>query len=204
LGAISGPAMRDLERVLKPHSSRRDATRAAECESSARVAHKEDMSPISPAELEAAYQDHADAVYRQARLILRNPTDARDVIQSSFEKAFAHRERFDATKSVRAWLLGIASHEALHLARRNRIRAWLPFSGRESVEQASSSIVWDAVARLPAGHRAVIGLFYLYGYSSLEVAAILGIPVGTVGSRLLNARKTLRAALADQPMEVIA
>lgn len=159
---------------------------------------------MSATDLEAAYRDHADAVYRQVRLILRNPADARDVVQSSFEKAFAHRERFDATKSVRAWLLGIGSHEALHLARRNRIRAWLPFSGREFVEQASSSIVWDAVARLPADHRAVIGLFYLHGYSLHEVAAILEIPVGTVGSRLHNARKTLRAVLTDQPEEVIA
>jgi DNA-directed RNA polymerase specialized sigma24 family protein len=80
------------------------------------------MSPISPAELEAAYRDHADAVYRQARLILRNAADADEAVESSFEKAFAHRARFDGTRPVRAWLLGIASHEALHMARRNRVQ----------------------------------------------------------------------------------
>jgi RNA polymerase sigma-70 factor, ECF subfamily len=68
---------------------------------------------------------------------------------------------------------------------------------------ASQSIVWDAVARLPARHRAVVGLFYLYGYSLQEVAGILEIPVGTVGSRLHGARRSLRAVLTDQPEEVI-
>ncbi len=162
------------------------------------------MSPLSPAELEAAYRDHADAVYRQVRLIVRNPADASDVVQSSFEKAFAHRDRFDPTKSVRAWLLGIGTHEALHLARRNRIRAWLPFSGHESVDEVGSSIVWQAVERLPVGHRAAIGLFYLHGFSLQEVALILEIPVGTAASRLHSARKTLRAVLTDQSEEVLA
>ena len=162
------------------------------------------MSPISSAELEAAYREHADAVYRLARVILRNPSDADEAVQSSFEKAFAHRDRFDATRPVRPWLLGIASHEALHLARRNRIRAWLPLSGREVVALTTPAIVWDAVARLPARHRAVVGLFYLHGYSLEEVAAILDIPVGTVGSRLHSARRSLRVVLTEQPEEVIA
>ncbi len=162
------------------------------------------MSPISPAELEAAYREHGDAVYRQARLILRNPADADEVVQSSFERAFAHRDRFDAGRSVRAWLLGIASHEALHLARRNRVRAWLPLSGREPDQRPRSSTVWQAVARLPARNRAVIGLVYLHGYSLQEVAVILEIPPGTVGSRLHSARRALRTVLTDQPEEVLA
>lgn len=162
------------------------------------------MSPISSAELEAAYRAHADAVYRQARLILRNPADADEAVQSSFEKAFSHRARFDPSRSVRAWLLGIASYEALHLARRNRARAWLPLSGREVIMPTTPSTVWDAVARLPAQQRAVIGLFYLHGYSLQEVASILEIPIGTAGSRLHSARRTLRAVLTDLTEEVTA
>jgi RNA polymerase sigma-70 factor (ECF subfamily) len=162
------------------------------------------MSPLSHAELEAAYRLHADAVYRQARVILGDADAAGDVVQVVFEKALIHSERFDGARPVLPWLLGIASHEALHAARRRRVRAWVPFTGSERSVPADASPVWEAVTHLPPAHRAVVALFYLHGYSLDETAAILGIPRGTVGSRLHKARRQLRSRLDVQREEATA
>jgi RNA polymerase sigma-70 factor (ECF subfamily) len=55
--------------------------------------------------------------------------------------------------------------------------------------------VWQAIGALPAAHRAVFGLFYLHGFSIEEIAELLDVPAGTVGSRLHTARQRLRVAL---------
>jgi RNA polymerase sigma-70 factor (ECF subfamily) len=99
--------------------------------------------------------------------------------------------------------MGIASHEALSLSRWRRLRVWQPLLGREAAEQTDegSPAVWQAVNSLPAAHRACVGLFYLYGFSIDEIAAMLHVPPGTVGSRLHNARHRLRLLLQDTPGE---
>jgi RNA polymerase sigma-70 factor (ECF subfamily) len=152
----------------------------------------------------AEYARHGDAVYRLARCILRDPDGAADVVQTVFERAVQHRDRYDASRPLEAWLLGITCHEALHLARRRRMRAWVPFRGTERApgRAGDASAVWDAVAALPPGHRAVVVLFYLHGYSIEEIGDLLGVPAGTVGSRLHNARHRLRALVETTPAEV--
>lgn len=159
------------------------------------------MSPLTDSQLESAYQRYSDMVYRHARVILRDADASADVVQAVFEKAVTHRERFEDERPVLPWLLGIASHEALHAARRRRMRAWVPFSGSEPSEPLNDSLVWQVVGQLAPGHRAVVGLVYLHGYSLDETASILGIPPGTVGSRLHHARRQLRARLGAHPEE---
>jgi RNA polymerase sigma-70 factor (ECF subfamily) len=151
-----------------------------------------------------AYTRHADDVYRLARMILRDAEDAGEVVQSTFEQAFRNRARYDSSRPLKPWLLGIASHEALHLARRRRLRSWVPLLGSETAAQAAEndSAVWQAVNALPAGHRACVGLFYLYGFSIDEIAGLLKIASGTVASRLHSARKRLRELLGDIREEV--
>ena len=157
----------------------------------------------SEADWANAYDLHADDVYRVARVILRSPEDAGEVVQSTFEAAFRHRDRYDTSRSLRAWLLGIASHEALHLARRERIRSWLPLApSRAAEEPPDPAPVWQAVNALPPGHRACVALFYLHGFSMEEIAVMLRIPRGTVASRLHTARRRLRELLSDARAEV--
>jgi RNA polymerase sigma factor (sigma-70 family) len=151
-----------------------------------------------------AYTRHADDVYRLARVILRDPDDAGEVVQSTFEQAYRNRARYDPARPLKPWLLGIASHEALHLARRRRLRVWVPLLGSETAADAArdDSSVWQAVNALPAGHRACVGLYYLYGFSLEEIGGLLRIPAGTAGSRLHTARKRLRELLGDIREEV--
>src|SRR5690349_721734 len=73
----------------------------------------------------AAFANHADAVYHLALVVLRNAEDARDCMQSVFERAWSHRDRYDADRPLRPWLLAIAGHEAISAARRRRVRGWV-------------------------------------------------------------------------------
>jgi RNA polymerase sigma-70 factor (ECF subfamily) len=158
-----------------------------------------DKSP-NDLEWEGIYREHSDAVYWQAMVILRNADDANDVTQNTFVKAHKNWDRYDKGRSLKAWLLGIASKEALHFARGRRVRAWLPLMGSEPAldDPPSNSAVWPALQSLPEKHRAVVAMFYLHGFSIEEIAAVTGIPSGTVGSRLHVARKKLRDILQGQ------
>ena len=151
----------------------------------------------------AACEEHAGAVNRLARLILGSAEDAADATQLTFERAIRRQRGYDRGRPLRPWLMGIAGHEALSLARRRRCFAWVPLLSTTPAYQPphEGSPVWEAVAALPPGHRAVVALFYVCGYSLEEVASILGLPAGTVGSRLHTARRRLRELLADDGAE---
>ena len=147
----------------------------------------------------AAFAQHSEAVYDLALMVVRHAEDARDVMQTVFERAWQHRARYDAARPLRPWLLAITGHEAISLARRRRVRAALTL--HEDLPAAAAPpgemnvALWQAMGALPTSHRAVVGLFYLHGFSIEEVAGLLDVPVGTVGSRLHTARRRLREML---------
>ena len=112
-----------------------------------------------------------------------------------------------AMDAFSAWAFRIITRRcAAHIAGFRRSRAVLHVVGDDSVPEraampgmeAADTSLREALARLPAAHRAAIGLFYLEEMSVAEVAVALDTPVGTVKSRLLNARKKLRAALEGE------
>lgn len=161
---------------------------------------------MEPADWAEAFAEHSAAVYHYALVVVRHGEDARDVMQTVFERAWQHRSRYDSARPMRAWLLAIAGNEAISLARRRRLRAALTL--RDDMATAAeppgevSVALWQAIGSLSAAHRAVVGLFYLHGFSIEEIAGLLDVPVGTVGSRLHTARGRLREALATGAEEV--
>ncbi len=150
----------------------------------------------------AAYRAHADAVYRLARIVLGDAAEAEDVTQVVFERALLRRAAYDPDRPLRPWLLGIAARESLHVRRRLRLRRHAPLGDGMEAWERPGGHVWAAVMRLPAGHRAVVGLYYLHGYSTEEIGRLLGIPKGTVASRLHHARARLRSSLGEDAAEV--
>lgn len=148
----------------------------------------------------AIYAAQRDRLYGLALVILRESNDASDAVQSAFEKALRSRGRLREGMAPDAWLARITCNEAISLLRRRRIRRWLVFgdSGDVAVHDGNTDdrlIVEAALRRLRPKHRAVVGLHYVYGYGIDEVASILGVPRGTVASRLHHAREILRAIL---------
>lgn len=123
------------------------------------------------------------------------------VAQEALHRAFQKLDRFDATRAFRPWLKRITINLAIDELRRERkhdesrwaeLRPVAPFEDREALED-----VVDAVRSLPERQRMVVVLHYWLDTSVDEISAYLGIPVGTVVSRLSRARDALRAQLEE-------
>ncbi len=158
------------------------------------------------AELVRRYQRLVFAVsYR----LLGDPDLADDVVQETFVRAFVSLERFRGT-TLRAWLLRIAHNAALDQLRASTRRRTVPlehaseqvaFDVPESgIEQAGLRAALEAaLAALPVEQRAVVVLADVEGLPYEEIAQALGLPLGTVKSRLARARVRLRTLLQSDP-----
>jgi RNA polymerase sigma factor (sigma-70 family) len=149
-----------------------------------------------------------------ARRLGRDAAD--DVAAETFLTAFRSRRRFDASRgTVRAWLYGIATNH-MSAYHRQEVRAYrgLARASAQGVEEGHADRVAErvdagvvgrelagALAKLPRGDREVLLLVALGGLSHADVATALGIPYGTVGSRLNRVRKKLRG-LASVALEI--
>jgi RNA polymerase sigma factor (sigma-70 family) len=136
---------------------------------------------------------------------------ADDIAAETFLTAFRKRQRFDASRGiVRGWLYGIATNHMSRYRRREvrgyraMERAAAPRPDEGHADRVADQVTAGAMHRqlagaltgLSHGDREVLLLIALGGLSHAEVAAALGIPYGTVGSRLNRVRKKLRAELA--------
>ncbi|WP_435206524.1 RNA polymerase sigma factor [Micromonospora sp. bgisy143] len=160
------------------------------------------------------FDEHADAVHRHAVWTCGDPAQAEDVVSLTFLEAWRIRESLHPDGgSLRPWLLGIATNvlrNRRRAARRHR-EALRRMPVRDTVPDFADEVVArmhdaDQVAAVMAGLRALRRadreVFLLCVWSQLDYAAAaeaLGVPVGTVRSRLSRARSRLRA-LAQQEM----
>jgi RNA polymerase sigma-70 factor (ECF subfamily) len=161
---------------------------------------------------QARFQDlimpHLDAAYNLAHWLIRNTSDAEDVVQEAFLRAFKFLDGFHGGNS-RAWLLTIvrnASYDWLRANRKNdeTIEFDEELHGPEEILSESEAtimrttqqqVVRQAIEELPVGFREVTILRELEGISYKEIAEIIQVPVGTVMSRLARARDQLQRCL---------
>lgn len=154
-------------------------------------------------------------LYRTARSLTRSDADAEDLVQDTLLRAFRAIDRFDG-RYPRAWLLTILRNTNINRARKKkpdllndpeatfeRSTDFANFDGPEQtvLEPVFETVVLDAFDQLPAKFRDVIQLVDLEGKSYGEAADTLGIPVGTVMSRLHRARKRIRTEISAQGLD---
>jgi RNA polymerase sigma-70 factor (ECF subfamily) len=152
---------------------------------------------------------HLDAAYNLARWLLRDPHDAEDAVQDAFLRAHRAFERFRGADG-RAWLLTIVRNVCYSKMRENtRAPAEVAFEeelhGSTVDPAAANAVAWGevradllrgALERLPAEFREAIVLHEIEGLAYRDVATVVGIPIGTVMSRLARARARLQAELS--------
>ena len=157
------------------------------------------------ASFETLMLPHLDAAYNLAKWLLRNEDDARDVVQEAYLRAFKSFGRFHGSNG-RPWLLTIVRNTAYtwinkHMAdqklvpyveERHADIISIDQSANESVMEKRRQDLSDALERLPSEFREVIILYEIEGLSYKELALSLGVPVGTVMSRLSRARRRLQ------------
>ena len=151
---------------------------------------------------------HLDAAYNLARWLLRNEQDARDSVQEAYLRAFKAFDRFRGGDG-RAWVLTIVRNVCYsHLRRAQRVQVPEQFDEmqhtpiNDTLEEAkrfrhelNTERLDAALAALPVEMREVIVLHELEGLAYKEIAAVAGIPIGTVMSRLARARLRLQREL---------
>jgi RNA polymerase sigma-70 factor, ECF subfamily len=158
-----------------------------------------------PRSFEEIVVPHADAAFNYARWLTKSDADAEDVVQDAFVRAlrFFSSLRGD---DARAWLLTIVRNtwygrfpkQARTVAddeAAERVDADLDPEAR-LVQQQTVGRVRDAIEALPADFREVVVLRELEGLSYKEIADVVGVPIGTVMSRLARARERLAGLLA--------
>ena len=149
---------------------------------------------------------HLDAAYNLAHWLIRNASDAEDVVQEAFLRAFKFFDGFHGGNS-RAWLLAIVRNVTYDWLRTNSRNGELvefdeelhapeesDFESQE-LRAEQQQVVRQAIQELPVGYREVTILRELEGVSYKEIAEIVRVPVGTVMSRLARARHHLQRCL---------
>jgi RNA polymerase sigma-70 factor (ECF subfamily) len=157
---------------------------------------------VTDADLQAAFDQHKDAVYRFAWRMSGSPTAADDITQEAFVGLLRYPERFDPGRgTLRAFLLGIARNVALkHWRAEHRFEPLdgdaVPGEPLDLERGLIGDVVGRAVGALGPLQREVVILAEYEGLTLAEIATAVDADVGTVKSRLHRARENLRRTLA--------
>lgn len=169
-------------------------------------------------EFEQLTMPHADALLRTAVRMTRNPSDAEDLVQETYLKAYRFFDRFERGTNIRAWLFKIMTNLFINSYRDrakrpeetsfdemedfslySKMAADTQKDGTNPEKELFDKLYGDevqrALDRLPEEFKMVVMLNFVEGFSYQEIAEILGIELGTVKSRLHRGRKLLQKSL---------
>jgi RNA polymerase sigma-70 factor (ECF subfamily) len=160
---------------------------------------------------------YLDQLYGAALRMTRNPSDAEDLVQETFAKAYASFHQFTPGTNLKAWLYRILTNTFINNYRKKQrqpqtsgadVEDWqlaraeahtstgLRSAEMEALDRMPHSAVTEAMNALAPDFRLAVYLADVEGFSYKEIAEIMGTPIGTVMSRLNRGRNHLRASLA--------
>lgn len=157
---------------------------------------------------EALLAEHLSGLRARARQLCRTRLDPDDLVQDALVRAFRSRAQLRDPACARSWLMSIIMNTFLDALRRQQARVQAdPIEGELVVpgEEPSEPLPWqrisrealhDAIGRLPDDVRETYRLFAVDGRDYVAIADAQGIPKGTVGTRIMRARRKLREILA--------
>ncbi|TFC19551.1 sigma-70 family RNA polymerase sigma factor [Cryobacterium algoritolerans] len=164
-----------------------------------------------------------DQLYAAAMRMTRNPSDAQDLVQETFVKAFAAFTQFEQGTNLKAWLYRILTNTFINTYRKKQRE---PYQGTiddledwqlggaesttavasrsaeaEAIDHLPDSAVKDALQSIPEDFRLAVYFADVEGFSYQEIAEIMKTPIGTVMSRLHRGRRLLRDLLSGYALE---
>jgi RNA polymerase sigma-70 factor, ECF subfamily len=163
---------------------------------------------ITPEIFEAEAMKHLNDLFRTAKRLTMNQTDAEDLVQETFMQAWKSFDHYELGTNCRAWLYKILFNKYDHLRRKKYTQAKYIQEADDLVflsaayptpisENLTDTQIIAALDKLPEHYRSVVLLADVHEFDYREVAEVLEIPIGTVMSRLSRARTQLKKTLAD-------
>ena len=141
---------------------------------------------------------YGDSILRYAYSYLHNMSDAEEILQDTLLSYLVNKPAFANEAHAKAWLLRVAGNLSKNRIRYNGYRNHDELMEELVAEEKEDlRFVWEAVSQLPENYREVIHLFYQEGFTTAEIAAILGRREVTVRSDLSRARKKLKEILKE-------
>lgn len=147
---------------------------------------------------------YKEAVFAVTLGILRNRADAEDATQDAFIRAYENLEKYDLSRKFSTWMFTVAANVAKNALRKRRRDREPPLPDPQGdpaeivSQEATLAAVRATVWALPEAYRAPLVLHYWHDLPLEEIGQILGIPVGTVKTRLHRARALVRLELAKK------
>lgn len=145
-------------------------------------------------------QQYMDMIFRLAFSCLKSQADADDVTQTVLLRLYENRKPFASEAHRRRWLVRVTLNECRKFWRSpwRHTEDFAACAETLTFENPAHSEVFDAVMALEAKYRVVVYLYYYEGYSLADIAALLHLPAGTVGTRLSRARAQLKQTLSEE------
>ena len=168
-----------------------------------------DSRELNPAtEFKQLYDQEYLSVYRSIRAVVMDSAAAEDLTQETFVRAYRARHRYTPTAPPGAWLRRIGINLAISYLRRQKLARFLPARlymapDRRDYDRAEArDVVGKAMAVLSPKLRAAVVLHYYEGLTREEIASVLGVPAGTVASRIAKAVAIMRKTMGnDQELD---
>lgn len=150
------------------------------------------------ADAERVVEQYGDMLFQICLVMLRNPGDAEDAVQDTLIKYLQKAPDFKSAEHEKAWLITVASNRC-----RDMQRFWVrhPQMNLEEIHayscQPEQHDLLDALLELPEKFRVVLLLYYVHGYQTVEIAAIIGKSASAVKMRLSKGRKLLQKQIRE-------
>lgn len=165
---------------------------------------------------------YMNQLYAAAMRYTKNPEDAQDLVQDTYAKAYTSFHQFEPGTNLKAWLYRVLTTTFINTYRKDQRRPQTSDSELEDwqlaeasshtsdqgkstedvvLENLPDSDIKNALAEIPEEFRMAVFLADVEGFSYKEIAEIVGVPAGTVMSRLHRGRKQLREKLTDYARE---
>ncbi|MEZ2389297.1 sigma-70 family RNA polymerase sigma factor [bacterium RCC_150] len=204
-----------------------DATSDDDAAARADVESAVDTAAETPEQRRARFErdamQYVDQLYSAAMRMARNPSDAEDLVQEAYTKAFSAFHQYKPGTNLKAWLYRILTNTYINLYRKRQreplqsnsdsIEDWqlaraeshtsngLRSAEAEALDHLPDSDVKSALQSIPEEFRLAVYFADVEGFAYKEISDIMNTPIGTVMSRLHRGRKMLRDLLADYASE---